>query len=128
LFTSGTLVFINFRSYFFNQGFPDGTIENKIGVAAILSLTMAILNIFTTTYNAIGTVCAKFVGAELGNNNIEQAQKNSKELKGFLTSIALLLAFILLVISFLIPEMTFLVNGETKENGVLILKYTQKAL
>jgi Na+-driven multidrug efflux pump len=24
--------------------------------------------------------------------------------------------------------MTFLVNGETKENGVLILKYTQKAL
>jgi Na+-driven multidrug efflux pump len=121
------MVFINVRGYFYNSGFPEGSITEgtkAIGVAAVLSLTSAILNIFTTTFNAIGTVCSKFVGGELGKNNIDKAKKNGKELKGFLTTLALFLAILLFLVSLTIPYMNFLVGGDQK-NPQMILEYVQ---
>ena len=68
-------------------------------------------NIFWTTFDSINSNVAVFVGKELGQNNIQNAKNNSKELLGFHTLLAICMGIILFSLSFGIEKMTFLAKG-----------------
>lgn len=78
---------------------------------AVLALTGAIMNIFTTTFAAAPAMAANFVASELGKGNLEQAKINSDEIKGFNTVVASGLSLLLLAFSFIVPHMTFMVSA-----------------
>ncbi len=104
---------VNFRNYFYDLGYPQGSIGQGVGAAAVLGLTNAIMNTFTTSiFASTGVMAANFVGYNLGKGNIDQAKINSRELKGFNTTIALISSFLIVLMAIFTPFMTFLVNAE----------------
>lgn len=112
---SSMVAIVNFRNYFYDLGFPQGSIGQGVGAAAVLGLTNAIMNTFTTSiFASTGVMAANFVGSQLGKGNIDQAKINSRELKGFNTSIAIVSSCLIVIIALLTPLMTFLVNVDDK--------------
>lgn len=112
--------FITFRNHFWDIGYQVGSSGLGEGVSglAVLALTGAIMNIFTTTFAAAPAMAANFVASELGKGNLEQAKINSDEIKGFNTIVASGLSLLLLAFSFVVPHMTFMVSaGEGGSTG-----------
>lgn len=102
------------------MGYPVGSTNLGEGVSglAVLALTGAIMNIFTTTFAAAPAMAANFVASELGKGNLEQAKINSDEIKGFNTVVAAGLSLLLLAFSFIVPHMEFMVSaGEGGATG-----------
>jgi len=88
---------------------------------SIMALTGSITNIFTTTFNALAAMAAVFVGSHLGKKNFKQAKINSDELKGFNTSMAVLLAIALSIFAALLPYMTFFTKEQYDASGNITL-------
>lgn len=124
LLSIGSLA-ISLRFVFWNIGYPTGSIgTNKIyelSAANILGISGMFFNIFWTTFESINANVAIFVGRELGNNNLEKAKSNAKELQGFHVTIAIIMGLIIFCLSFLVVKLTFLTEGYEKsleENGL----------
>ena len=83
---------------------------------SVVALSGSIMSIFTVTMNALASMAANFVGSELGKGNIEQALSNSKELKGFNTTMAIGLAIIGISFAFATPSMSFLSHANGVDN------------
>lgn len=128
-FSSVTL-FITFRNFFYDAGYPTGSNTLGVGVGAmsVLALTGAIMNIFITTFSASGSMAANTVGKELSQGHIHKAKKVAKELKGFITLMALILASILAIFAIAVPYMEFLSEKKWEStNGVWKLVFDNKA-
>ncbi|TCG11208.1 MATE family efflux transporter [Mycoplasma todarodis] len=141
LFTASSMIFITVRNKLYVAGYPDGSIESTIGSAAFLGLTGSLFGVFSVVFNAINVVVSKFVGGELGKDNIELAKENSKRLHGFNTTLAIFFSVILFAFSFLVVKMTFLQNTAAKiqdhnslawtnaiKHDELVLKWTKYSL
>lgn len=116
LSVSTVTFFVIYRTSIFSLGYPNGSLGIGVSGLSVLALTGAIMNVFTTTFNALTAMSSRFVGSELGNGNLLQAQKNGDELKGFLTLAACFFSILMILFSFIIPHLSFL--AETKyENG-----------
>lgn len=113
------IFFITFRNHFYDEGYGVGSLGTGVGAMSVLALTGAFMNIFTTTFSALPSMAANFVGSELGKGNIAQARKNSDQLKGYNTTVAFLLSIGLVITSFLIPYMTFLSPDKKDATGAL---------
>ena len=102
--------FIMFRNYFYSKGYPSGEFFLGKGVTGIgiVSLTGALINVFTVVFNALSSMAANFVGSELGKGNLKQAKLNSDELKGFNTLNAMALSTLLAIFGAFVPFMSFL--------------------
>ncbi|MGZ9429001.1 MATE family efflux transporter [Mycoplasma sp. 1012] len=118
LLSSSSFVFISIRTFLWAAGYKVGSLgygEYKeywgLGSAAILGITTSLTNIFTSTFGIIGANVTLFVGKKLGNNEIEEAKKNAKELKGFHFVIALGLSCIFAILIIFIPFMKFFSSG-----------------
>ncbi len=111
---SSMIGIVSFRNYFYDLGYPQGSIGSGIGAAAVLGLTNAIMNVFTSVFSASGIMAANFVGYELGQGNVKQAKINSNELKGFNTLMAVIGSLIIVIVALFVPKMTFLVNAGDK--------------
>lgn len=105
------IAIVNFRNFFYDWGYPQDSIYKGVGAAAVLGLTNAIMNVFTSVFAGAGVMAANFVGSELGKGNVDQAKINSLELKGFNTLVATCSSTLLAIIAIFIPSMTFLVNA-----------------
>lgn len=117
LFAIGSLT-INVRFIQWNFGYPIGSIDRKgfrLSAATILGITGMFFNIFWTTFESLSATSAVYIGKELGNNNIEQAKINAKQLHGFHIVIGLIIGLIALGFAFIIPFMTFLADGYIEE-------------
>ncbi|MBD5422880.1 MAG: MATE family efflux transporter [Mycoplasma sp.] len=117
LFAIGSIT-VNLRFTLWNLGYPVGSIgENylRISAATILGITGMFFNIFWTTFEALSATVAVYVGKELGNNNIEKAKKNAKELQGYHFIIGLIIGLIALIFAFTTKYMTFLSEGYIKD-------------
>ncbi len=66
-------------------------------------------------------MAAVFVGSHLGKKNFKQAKINSDELKGFNTSMAVLLAIALSIFAALLPYMTFFTKEQYDASGNITL-------
>lgn len=107
-------VAVSVRFVIWNIGYPTGTIGLPIfslSAANILGITGMFFNIFWTTFDSINSNVAIFVGKELGQNNIQNAKNNAKELLGFHTLLAICMGLIMFSLSFGIEKMTFLAKG-----------------
>ena len=112
------VMFVTARNIFYNDAYQtDGTLGLGIQGVSILSLTGAIMSVFTTTFNALTAMAARFVGSELGKNNLKQAKINSDELKGFNTIMAALTSVVLIVFASCVPYMDFLVKAQFDKAG-----------
>ncbi|WGI36536.1 MATE family efflux transporter [Mesomycoplasma lagogenitalium] len=110
LLIASNVILIILRNVLFNTAFPQGTIGNyewAIGAAAILGLTGAISEIFLAVFGAISSNISIFVGKYLGNKEFEIAKQNANELKGFHTTVALLLSIILIIFALIIPKIDY---------------------
>lgn len=107
---STMIALINFRNYFYDLGYPQGSIGVGVGASSVLGLTGAIMNVFTSIFSATGVMAANFVGYELGKGNIVAAKINSNELKGFNTLMAIISGLLVALVAAFVPSMTFLVN------------------
>ncbi|WKX02792.1 MATE family efflux transporter [Candidatus Mycoplasma mahonii] len=116
--------FIVARNIFYSSGFHISTDGSGLGVGisglAIISLTGALTNVFTTTFSALSSMSARFVGSELGKGHLEQAKINSDELKGFNTLMACFLGVLGIIFASFIPFMGFLSLDKFGENHELI--------
>ncbi len=101
---------VTFRSYFYDMGYPQGSLGQGIGATAVLGLSNAIMNVFTTAFAGVGVMAANFVGSELGNGRIESAKIHSNQLKGFNTSMSVALSVLVVIVASFAPLMTFLVD------------------
>ncbi|CAM9095304.1 MATE family efflux transporter [Mycoplasma marinum] len=140
LFTSLTMIFITIRNRFYTDGYPDKSIEGIIGSAAFLGLVGSLFGVFSVVFNSINVIVSKFVGGELGKDNIELAKENSKRLHGFNTTIAVCATLMLIIFSFTIVKMKFLQNTaadetvgtpqyiEALKHDQLVLKWTKYSL
>ncbi len=111
--------FVIFRNYFYGRGYIVGSIGTGVGAISVFALTGALMNVFTTTFNAISSMSANFVASELGKNNIAQAKINSNELKGFNTSVAALYSIALLLFAIAVPHMSFLSETKYDSSGAM---------
>ena len=100
--------FIVFRGFFYARGFVAGSLGVGVSGTSVLGLTGAIMNLFTITFSAIGSMTALFVSSELGKGNYKQAHQNANELKGFNTFMAFCLSMAMLLFATFIPMMKFL--------------------
>lgn len=118
LFAIGSLT-INVRFIQWNAGFPIGTIggkaEYRLSAATILGITGMFFNVFWTTFESLSATVAVYVGKELGQNNIDKAKANAKQLQGFHLVIGFIIGLIALIFSFLIEFMPFLADGYIQE-------------
>ncbi len=128
LFTASSMIFITVRNKLYVAGYPDGSIESTIGSAAFLGLTGSLFGVFSVVFNAINVVVSKFVGGELGKNNIDLAKENSKRLHGFNTTLAIFFSIILFAFSFLVVKMSFLQNTAAKEHTAAAMKHDELVL
>ena len=113
IFTGTT--FVVFRSFFYSRGLPVGSLGRGVSGMSVVALTGALINVFTVIFNSLASMGANFVGSELGKNNLKQARINSDELRGFNTLNAVIFSLMLVVLSFLIPYMTFLSHAPEAE-------------
>lgn len=111
-----TNFFITFRSHFYDAGYPVGTIADGVGAMLVLGLTGAIMNVFTTTFNALSALSANFVASEQGKGNMEQAKANALELKGFTTLTAIFFSLLLVGFASLVPYMSFFSHADGVDN------------
>ena len=118
-FSSLTFILIELRVPLFARSYPIGSIGPGVGAVSVFALTFATMNIFLTSFSSISATAANFVGKELGKNNLKQALKNSNELKGFNTSIAILISLIFFAITFAIPSLSFLAKNEPSKAIIL---------
>lgn len=117
LFALGSIT-INIRFIQWNKGYGTGSIgleDFRLSSASILGITGMFFNIFWTTFESLNATVAVYVGRELGNNNIEQAKQNAKELQGFHLIVGLIIGTIAVIFSLLTEKMTFLADGYIKE-------------
>lgn len=114
-----TIIFINFRLYFYDDMYPMNSLGIGVGATAVLALTGSIMNVFLTTFNALATLASNFVGAELGRGNIKQAKRNSDEIRGFATTVSMVMAAILAVVAIGVPYMSFLSENKYDAKGAL---------
>lgn len=117
LFVIGSLT-ITFRFTLWNLGYPVGTIGNsylRISAATILGITGMFFNIFWTTFESLSATVAVYVGNELGDNRIEEAKKNAKQLQGYHFVLGIVIGLIALIFSFTTQYMTFLSEGYIQE-------------
>lgn len=105
---AGVYALISFRYHFYDAGYPVGSIADGVGGMLVLGLTGAIMNVFTTTFNALSAMSANFVASELGKGNIEQAKTNAIELKGFTTLVSFGFSVLLAITACIVPYMSFL--------------------
>ena len=114
-------LFITFRNYFYDAGYKAGSdyLGTGVGAMSVLALTGAIKNIFTTTFSAAGAMAANIVGKELAKGNTDKAYVYAKELKGFLTSVAVTLSLILAAFAACLPYMEFLSEAKYNAKGNL---------
>ena len=114
--------FIVFRNYFYSVGYPNDSLGIGVSGMSVVSLTGAIINVFTVIFNSLSAMAAVFVGSELGKGNLKQARINSDRLKGFNALNAIFLSCILSIFGSLIPEMTFLSAASGTENTKQLLQ------
>ena len=125
LFVAFSIVtlFITFRNFFYDAGYPvdeKSTLGTGVGAMTILALSGAIMNIFTTTFSAAGSMAANVVGKELARGRTEQAVVYAKELKGFMTSVSMVLSIALSLFAIGIPYMEFLSEKQVDGTGKVI--------
>ncbi len=109
---------ITLRFTLWNLGYPVGTIGNhylRISAATILGLTGMFFNIFWTTFESLSATVAVYIGNELGNNKIDIAKRNAKQLQGFHFVLAIIMGLIALIFAFTTQYMSFLSEGYLKE-------------
>ena len=116
--------FIVFRTALYNAGYPIGSISDKSGVAPALSITLSIVMLVLSTSKACSGLVAVFVGQKLGEGQIQEAKENSKRLFGFIFVIIETLCFILIIVAFCIPYMTFLYSRSDHVEILKIVKYS----
>lgn len=117
LFVIGSLT-ITLRFTLWNLGYPVGTIGNnylRISAATILGITGMFFNIFWTTFESLSATVAVYVGNELGDNKIDEAKKNAKQLQGYHFVLGIVIGLIALTFAFTTQYMTFLSEGYLKE-------------
>lgn len=123
-FSIATL-FIVWRNFFYDAGYPvsdNSPLGSGLGAMSILALTGAIMNIFTTTFSATGSMAANIVGKELAKGNEDEAVVKAKELKGFITLVTIFLSIIMSIFATITPYMSFLsetqyLNGKVNFDG-----------
>lgn len=122
LFVSFSIVtlFITLRNYFYDAGYTvdSGTLGRGISAMSVVALTGAIMNIFTTTFSAAGSMAANTVGKELAMGHEEKALATGKELKGFITMMSTCLATLMLIVAFSVPYMHFLSEDKYDASGL----------
>lgn len=125
-------VAISLRFVFWNIGYPTGTVGTslsyQLSAANILGISGMFFNIFWTTFESINANIAIFVGRELGDNNIEKAKINAKELQGFHLTVAIFMGLILFILSFLVTQMNFLTEGYEKSLRETLNKHPELIL
>ena len=106
---------VSIRFIFWNSGYPTGSVGTdplyNLSAATVLGISGMFFNVFWTTFESINANVAIFVGKELGNNNIAQAQANARELQGFHLLTALIMGTSLFALSFAVVHMDFLTEG-----------------
>ena len=116
--------FVTFRAFFYDAAYSVGSEQNKLGIGlsanSVLALTGAIMAVFTTMFSALASLSARFVGTELGRNNIEKAKIVGHEIKGFSFVVALFSSLLLFIISACVPYMKFLSETQTDSLGVVV--------
>lgn len=113
LLSIGSIV-VTIRFVFWNIGYPTGSIgkpDYVLAAANILGITGMFFNIFWTAFESINANIAIYVGKELGANRFNIAVENAKQLQGFHTVLAIVLALLLFSLSFGVEKMEFLANG-----------------
>ena len=110
--------FVIYRASLYSLGYPNGSLGVGVSGLSVISLSGAIVNVFTTTFNALTSMSSRFVGSELGNGNLKQAKKNADELKGFLTIISAGFSLVMLIFGLVIPYITFLSTTQNGANGI----------
>ncbi len=121
-FSSFTFVLIEIRVPLFARAYPIGSIGHPgsgVGAMSVFALTFAIMNIFLTSFSGISATAANFVGKELGKNNLKQALINSDELKGFNTTVSIIISLIFFATTFAIPSLGFLAKNEPSKDIIL---------
>ncbi|MCP4337155.1 MAG: MATE family efflux transporter [Mycoplasma sp.] len=124
IFTSLTMVFITIRNKIYTAGYPSGALTSStnpnisIGSADMLGLSWAIFGIISVVFNAINIIVTKFVGGELGKDNIKLAKENSKRIHGFMLVVTLPFILISILGIILLPYMSFLQNTTKGLTGV----------
>ncbi|WP_391591861.1 MATE efflux family protein [[Mycoplasma] cavipharyngis] len=92
-----------FRSSIWNDGFATlGDPNYLITGPAVLSLTLAITNLMTSSFQAINGNINFFIGTKIANNQVELALANAKKVLGinFLTALMLSLLTMILIVGF----------------------------
>ena len=117
MFVIGYLTII-LRFTLWYLGYPIGKIGNdylRISAATILGITGMFFNIFWTTFESLSATVAVYVGKELGDNKIDEAKKNAKQLQGYHFVLGIVIGLIALTFAFTTQYMTFLSEGYLKE-------------
>ncbi len=134
LFTAATMIFITLRNMIYTIGYPAGSIKSStdpsvtIGSADMLGISWAIFGVISVVFNAINIIVSKFVGGELGKNNIALAKENSKRVHGFMLVLTMPFVLLSIIAIFTLPYMHFLkdekdIHGNLLETkNALILK------
>lgn len=113
LLSIGSIV-VTIRFVFWNIGYPTGSIgkyDYVLSAANILGITGMFFNIFWTAFESVNANVAIYVGKELGADRFHNARINAKQLQGFHTLLALIMALLLFALSFGIEKMNFLADG-----------------
>ncbi len=63
--------------------------------------------------SGLGTATSIFVGAKLGNNEIEEAEKNADYLLGYAVFMGMIITFLLSTLAFIIPQF-YNIHDETR--------------
>lgn len=117
LFSIGSLT-ITIRFVIWNKGYPTDSIGNStyhLSSATILGITGMFFNIFWTTFESLSATVAVYVGKELGDNKIEEAKINAKQLQGYHLVLGLIIGSLAITFSFIAQHMDFLADGYIKE-------------
>jgi Na+-driven multidrug efflux pump len=99
--------------------YPSGTLGVGISGMSVISLTGAIMNIFTVTFSAQGSMAALFVSSKLGQGKIQEAKAASDELKGFNTMVAIVFSIFAIIFATIIPYIKF-ISEDQYQNGTLV--------
>lgn len=131
MFVSYSIVtlFITLRVFFYDAGYTtdSGTLGQGVSAMSVLAISGAIMNIFTTTFSAAGSMAANTVGKDLARGKEDSAFKTAKELKGFITLMAIILSVLMFMVAWCLPYMHFLSENKY-ENGKLTLDGSRNLL
>jgi len=120
--------FIIYRTSIYSLGYPPGSLGVGVSGLSVVSLTGALMNIFTVTFSSLSSMSSRFVGSELGKGNINQARINADQLKGFATLASAFMAIILVIFASLVPYMNFLAESKVGFDGHAQLTQVSRSL